>query len=203
VGSSTPVGEALAALAATPHSRFPVVGPDDDVTGIVHLRDLFAEARDRPGTLVAEVTRPLLAVPEVLTVPGLWDALREDGRHAALVVNEFGSVSGMVTLEDALEEILGEVRDEFDEEEDPITEADGRVVVRGDVLVEVLVDRFGLDLEAGRVETIGGLVWHSLGRFPEVGDHVVLEPGGLEVRVDALDGRAVARASFERPGGPS
>jgi CBS domain containing-hemolysin-like protein len=203
VGSSTPVGEALAALAATPHSRFPVVGPDDDVTGIVHLRDLFAEARDRPGTLVAEVTRPLLAVPEVLTVPGLWDALREDGRHAALVVNEFGSVSGMVTLEDALEEILGEVRDEFDEEEDPITEADGRVVVRGDVLVEVLVDRFGLDLEAGRVETVGGLVWHSLGRFPEVGDHVVLEPGGLEVRVDALDGRAVARASFERPGGPS
>ncbi len=118
-----------------------------------------------------------------------------------MVVDEYGSVAGMVTLEDALEEILGEVHDEFDDEAEPLVVADGRVSVRGDVLLDVLDRRFELDLAAGAtVDTLSGLLWHELGRFPEVGDEVPLGPHEVVVvRVDAVEGTTVARASFELP----
>ena len=114
----------------------------------------------------------MLAVAEVLTVPQLWRTLRDDEQHCAIVVNEYGSVVGMVTLEDAIEEILGEVHDEFDLEDEPISVVDGRVSVRGDVLLEMLDDRFDLDAASDEVDTVGGLVWQHLGRLPEVGDEV-------------------------------
>jgi putative hemolysin len=106
----------------------------------------------------------------------------------------------MVTLEDALEQILGEVQDEFDQEEPPIAVEDGRVTVRGDLLIDVLNDRFGLTLDPGRVDTVGGWVWQELGRLPEVGDEVTLDDG-IVLRVEAMEGRGVGRASFDLPGG--
>jgi putative hemolysin len=201
VPGSASVGEALSQLADSAHTRFPVTGgPDDDVVGIVHLRDLFIRAQADPSTTVASIARPVTAVGEVLTVPKLWRTLREDAQHCAIVVNEYGSVSGVVTLEDAIEEIFGEVHDEFDLGEEPISVAKGRVSVRGDVLLAVLSERFGADLRSDGVDTVGGLLWHKLGRLPTVGDEVRVEPGGILVRVDAIDGRAVERASFELPG---
>jgi CBS domain containing-hemolysin-like protein len=196
------VGEALAAVAASPHSRFPVVGDDgDDVIGIVHIRDLFTTARTDPDRPVADIAPGALAVAEVLTVPRLWRWLQDEAQHCAVVVDEYGSVAGMVTLEDALEEILGEVHDEFDDEAEPLVVADGRVSVRGDVLLDVLDRRFELGLAAGAtVDTVSGLLWHELGRFPEVGDEVPLGPHEVVVvRVDAVEGTTVARASFELP----
>lgn len=193
------VGEALRDLVTSPHSRFPVSGGDDDIVGIVHLRDLFNRASAQPGALVADVARPALAVPEVLTVPALWRQLRDDQQHCAIVVDEYGSVAGMVTLEDALEEIFGEVQDEFDQEIEPISVAGRRVTVRGDVLLETLSDRFGLVVPDVEVDTVGGLIGHLLGRVPEVGDEIALMDGRVAVRVDALDGRAVELASFDRP----
>jgi CBS domain containing-hemolysin-like protein len=195
------VDESLTMLAGTAHSRFPVTDDDDDVTGIVHLRDLFVQAQTRPASLVSELARPVLTVAEVLTVPKLWRALRDAEQHCAIVANEYGSVVGMITLEDAIEEIFGEVHDEFDLEEEPITVVGGRVSVRGDVLLEMLSDRFDLHVVSDEVDTVGGLVWQLLGRVPEVGDEVRLEPDGIVVRVDAVDGRAVARVGFILPGG--
>lgn len=199
VSGGTPVGEALSRLAGGPHTRYPVVGADGDVTGIVHLRDLFLEVRDGPDRPVGQLSRPVVAVAEVVTVPHLWRTLRDEEQHCALVVNEYGDVAGMVTLEDAIEEIFGEVRDEFDEEDDPITSADGRVSVRGDVLLATLRDRFGVTTDETGLETVGGLIWHLLGRTPAVGDVVTIPPDGPDLRVDAMRQRAVARASFVQP----
>jgi putative hemolysin len=199
VHAATSVGEALAMLADSPHSRFPVTDDGDDIVGLVHIRDLFVRVQVDPQVPVADVARPVLAVAEVLTVPRLWASLRDAERHCAVVVNEYGSVAGMVTLEDALEEIFGEVYDEFDPDEEPIVEVGGRVSARGDVLVEVVADRFGLALDPGDVDTVSGLLWHELGRLPVVGDEVAFEAAGIVVRVDAVDDRTVGRASFELP----
>jgi putative hemolysin len=195
------VADALARLAGGPHSRFPVTDDDGDIVGLVHLRDLFVRAQLDPRDPVRDITRPVVAVAEVVTVPNLWRTLREEEQHCALVINEYGDVAGLVTLEDAIEEIFGEVHDEFDLEDEPITSADGRVSVRGDVLLSTLRDRFGIRTDIVDVDTVGGLVWHRLGRIPVPGDLVAFAPGGPELRVDAVDGRAVARASFTDPGG--
>lgn len=199
VPATMAVGDALARLADSAHTRFPVTADTDDVIGLVHLRDLWVAAQDATHRTVGELARSVPAVAEVLTVPGLWEELRGDEEHCALVVNEFGSVAGLVTMEDAIEEIFGEVLDEFDVEEDPISVDRRRVSVRGDVLLEVLRDRFGIALPVEEVDTIGGLIWHELGQRPRVDDEVPLVPAGIVVRVDGVDGTAVTRASFDLP----
>lgn len=201
VQGTTEVGEALSMLAGGPHTRFPVTGPDEDIVGIAHLRDLFVHAQRAPGDPVSVVSQPVLAVAEVVTVPDLWRNLRLESQHCALVVNEYGDVAGLVTLEDAIEEIFGEVHDEFDVEDEPIARIGGRISLRGDVLLATVEDRFGLPIDSDDVDTIGGLIWHLLGRTPAPGDTVAFTRDGAELRVDAMDGRAVSRASFLEPGG--
>ena len=191
---------AASLLAGGPHTRFPVTGPDGDIVGLAHLRDLFVLAQTNPLTPVSDVTHPVVAVAEVVTVPRLWRTLRDEAQHCALIVNEYGDVAGLVTLEDAIEEIFGEVYDEFDIEDEPITQVDGRISVRGDILLSTLSDRFGVPHQEAGVDTVGGLIWHHLGRTPVPGDVVQSAPDGPELRVDAMDGRAVARASFIDPG---
>jgi putative hemolysin len=200
VPGSLPVAEALDRVADGPHTRFPVTDGDGEITGLVHLRDLFVEAREHPGRTVDEIARTVVVVPEMVTVPNLWRTLRDEARHCALVVNEYGDVAGLVTLEDAVEEIFGELRDEFDEEDEPIVTVGGRVSVRGDVLLSTLRERFGLDLEVDDVDTVGGWIWHQLGRTPEAGDLVRADAVGPAFRVDEMDGRAVARVSFDESG---
>ncbi len=200
VSGSATVGEALTMTAASSHSRFPVTGEDpDDVIGLVHLRDMFNEALTNAGAPVSSIVRPVLAVAETMNVPGLWKYLRDEEKHVAIVVNEYGSVTGMITLEDAIEEIFGELQDEFDVEDDPITVAGSRISVRGDVLLEVLADRFGLIFPDSGVDTVGGWLWHRLGRRPTSGDEVEVEPSGVSIRVESVEGRMVNRASFELP----
>jgi len=200
VTADTTVEDALAKVADSPHSRFPVIGDGDEITGVVHVRDLFTTSQSDASRHVAAIARPVLAVGELLTVPALWRMLRDEERHLAIVVNEYGSVAGMVTLEDALEQVLGEVHDEFDQEREPVVVEDGRVSVRGDVLIETLNHQFDLGIDPGRVDTLGGWVWQQLGRMPEVGDEVPVA-GDLVVRVDGMEGRGVGWASFQLPGG--
>lgn len=200
VAGDRTVRQALMELANTPYSRFPVTGEGDDVVGVVHLRSLYLVAETHPATLVSTVMRQPLIVAEVMSVPDLWRKLREAERHSAMVVNEYGSVAGMVTLEDALEEIFGEMQDEFDHEEEPISVQGGRVTVRGDVLVETLNSRFGLAYPEDEVDTVSGLIWNELGRLPAVGDEVQVEGQPL-LRVEAMEKRAVMRVSLTLPGG--
>lgn len=203
VSGEMTVGEALTVTAASSHSRFPVTGEDPDaVIGLVHLRDMFNEARTNAGAPVSSVVRSVLAVAEVMNVPGLWQHLRDQEQHAAIVVNEYGSVTGMITLEDAIEEIFGELQDEFDLEDEPITVAGRRISVRGDVLLELLHDRYGLRFPEAGVDTVGGWLWHRLGRRPASGDEVEVGQSGVSIRVESVEGRVVNRASFELPEDP-
>lgn len=191
--------EALAELAEGPFTRFPVVGDGGVIVGIVELRTLFELVQRGEDVTVGEVAEATVEVPEVASVPALWRALRDATAHCALVVNEYGDIAGMVTLEDAIEEVFGEVRDEFDDETDPIVVAQGRVDVRGDVLLTVLEDRFDVDFGLPDVDTIGGLVWHHVGRTPRPGDVVPARPGHPAIVVDTMHGRTVAQVSFEHP----
>ncbi|KPP91157.1 hemolysin family protein [Erythrobacter sp. HL-111] len=194
IAAGETVGDALARIAKKPYSRFPVTGPStEEIIGIVHIRTLFAAFERDPDALVETVARPPLVVAEMMPVPQLWQILRKNGQRTAIVINEYGSVSGMVTLEDALEEVFGEIQDEFDQEEDPvIARPDGRSV-RGDMNLAALADRYDIDLPDDRADTIGGLVWHELGRLPAVGDKVDLPGTPYDLEVEAMAGYAVQR----------
>ena len=216
VEASAPITDALAELSASPYTRFPVTEGGEEIVGLVTLRDLFLANEGATATTVADVADEPLVVSEVFEVPALMATFSRQGIHVAIVVNEFGSVSGMVTREDAIEEVLGEFSDEFDVEPDPITIAGDTVSVRGDVLLTVLGERFDLALPDDQVDTVSGYVWHHLGRLPAVGDTVPLitraslaateriEDPDLaslhpELRVDAVDGTLVERVSFTLP----
>ncbi|MDB5045055.1 MAG: putative hemolysin [Deinococcus sp.] len=196
------VQDALVRLAGSAYSRFPVTSSQEaDVIGVVHLRRLFLAAERTPERPVAEIMSPPLIISDAMPVPHLWRRLREAGRHSAVVVDEYGNVAGLVTLEDALEEIFGEVQDEFDQEDETVSVVGRLVTVRGDVLVDVLNDRFDLDLPTDEVDTVSGLVWQELGRLPLTGDEVRVGSGDLIFRVEAMERRAVRRVSFILPGG--
>ncbi|MFN6934599.1 MAG: hemolysin family protein [Tsuneonella sp.] len=194
VSAAESVGTALARIAEAPYSRFPVAGTSgEDIVGIVHVRALFAAFERDPQMTVGPVAQPPLVVAEMMTVPRLWQTLREQGRRTAMVINEYGSIAGMVTLEDALEEVFGELQDEFDQEEDlVIKQAHGRSV-RGDVSLATLADRFDINLPVDRADTIGGLVWHELGRLPVVGDETAVADTPYRLKVEAMAGYAVQR----------
>ena len=214
IDSSTPIAEALAEFSASPYSRFPVTERGEEIVGLVTLRDLFLANEKGTVATVAEVAERPMVVSEVFEVPPLMNAFAEQGIHVAMVVNEFGSISGMVTREDAIEEVFGEFYDEFDDEPDPITLSGSEVSVRGDVLLTILNERFELDLPVDRADTVSGYVWQHLGRLPAVGDTVPLiarkkrtevdrtdEPAepARSLRVDSVDGTLIERVSFSLP----
>ncbi len=199
VSADETVETALKRVAETAYSRFPVTGETaDDVVGIVHLRSLFAAYEKTPEAAVAAVMREPLIVADVMTVPRLWQTLRTEGQRSALVINEYGSFTGLVTLEDALEEVFGEVQDEFDNEEELVVRVGPHLSVRGDVRVSMLVERHDLALPEDRADTIGGLVWHELGRMPVAGDRMTVEDSPFDLVVEAMDGHAVQRVRVER-----
>jgi len=211
IEASTPIADALAEFSASPYTRFPVTEDGEEIVGLVTLRDLFLANEKGTVATVADIAEEPMVVGEVFEVPLLMNAFSKGAIHAAIVVNEFGTISGLVTREDAIEEVFGEFYDEFDDEPDPITLAGSAVSVRGDVLLTVLNERFGLALPVDRADTVSGYVWQHLGRLPAVGDTVPLitrsklaesgtAPGVVgpppSLRVDSVDGTLVERVSF-------
>lgn len=194
------VEQALTRAAQSPFSRFPVMMGQggEEVVGIVHLRQLFAAFERDPQAMVASIMRAPLIVGDVMSVPKLWQTLRANGRRSAMVINEYGSFTGLVTLEDALEEVFGEVQDEFDDEEELVIEHDTHISVRGDVRLSMLVDRFHIALPDDRADTVGGLMWHELGGLPTVGDRIEMAGASASLTVEAMDGQAVHRVRIER-----
>ncbi|WP_162301957.1 hemolysin family protein [Croceibacterium ferulae] len=200
VSARETVSQALARVAGAPFSRFPVSAEDaDELIGIVHIRSLFAASERDPTASVESVMLEPLIFAETLTVPLFWQRLREQGRRSALVLNEYGSISGMVTLEDALEEVFGEVQDEFDDEEDVfIQREDGAASVRGDVNLATLADRYDIVLPSDRADTIGGLAWHEFGRLPNAGEEVAVRDTDYRLQVEAVNGYLIQRVLLTR-----
>lgn len=163
------------------HTRFPLCEGDlDHVAGLIHIKDIFR--KERPIVSLKDVAREIAFVPESLTLDRLLKRMRTERFHLAAVIDEYGGVSGIVTLETVIEEIVGQIQDEFDVEKPEIRiEEPGVYVVSGGMLIEDLEDELDLEFSDRDEDTIGGVVLSELGRTPAVGDRVELGPVVLEV----------------------
>ena len=182
-------------------TRFPLVdGHLDEPKGLIHVKDVLKLARETNGSApsLEKVKRELLEVPETLPIDELLGRLRNESSHLALAVDEFGVAAGVVTMEDVIEELVGEIRDEFDEEEQPdFHRIDERCfVVEGKMPMHELSDHTELAIEDNEVSTMGGYVTHLLGHLPEQGEKVRIE--NYEVTVTESDGRRVLELKFEK-----
>ncbi len=181
----------------TGHSRFPVYDDSmDDITGIVHLKQAISVPRERRGDVpAAAIAEEPLRVPEAVHLDAVMAELRARGYQMAVVVDEYGGTAGVVTLEDLVEEIVGEVLDEHDRNRAGIVRTADGVVFPGDLRPDELRDRTGIRVPEGDVyDTIGGFVMSTLERIPLVGDVVEIEDGTLTVQ--RMDGRRVDRMRF-------
>jgi CBS domain containing-hemolysin-like protein len=178
----------------TGFSRFPVYGGDlDDVHGIVHVKQVFGIPHgERPTTSMAQLASPVLTVPESLNGDTLLDRLRSSGLQVALVVDEYGGTAGIVTLEDLVEEIVGDVRDEHDRGEVSPVRPLGKDswMVSGLLRDDELAEATGFRMPQGEYETLAGLVLSRLGRIPEVNDEVFID--GWRITVMRMDRHRVA-----------
>jgi putative hemolysin len=166
------------------YSRLPVYsGTIDHIVGFVHVRDMFElDEQERKGRTVKELTRPIRLVPETKPVDDLLREMQQDGAHMAIVVDEYGNTAGLVTMEDMVEEILGEIHDEHEPERDVVKEPDGSYAVSGTVDLDRLYELLGFrPQEETQSTTIGGLVTEWLGHVPKVGE--TLEREGIRIEV--------------------
>ena len=188
-----PYEELLAVVIATGHSRFPVTdGGRDNIIGILMAKDLLKLQR-APELNLRTLLRPAVFVPESKGLNELLRDFRSNRNHLAVVIDEFGSTAGLLTIEDVLEEIVGEIEDEFDDADAAAsgiyTLADGSQRVAGDAEIAAVNEVFGLDMPVEEFETIGGLIAHELGHVPQRGEQVVCR--GLHFSVMLTRGGAV------------
>lgn len=202
------LGRLLEVATEEGHSRIPVYqGTIDSVLGVVLTKDLLRVLHERGGSVEGEfdvrsILRPAYFVPDTKPVDELLSELRRQAVHVAIVLDEFGGTYGLVTLEDLLEEIVGEINDEFDEVEPEFeTTPEGDVLIDAGVLISDVNERFGLRIPEEEFDTVGGFVFGSLGRVPEMGDAVpVMSPEGeMELRVEQTDERRVSLLRLTRP----
>jgi putative hemolysin len=201
VPAEATVDEAKDVMLEEGHLRLPVYeGSIDRVVGVLLARDLWRA--DREGvTGIGELLRPPIFVPESKAVEDLIREMRQQRLQMAIVLDEFGGTAGLVTLEDLIEQIIGEIHDEHEQEPLPFEEEmAGEVRVRGDVPLWEVNERFDLHLPEEVYDTLGGYVFGQLGRIAEVGDEVVAE--GARFRVVAMEGRRVSRVAFVRGPAP-
>jgi len=187
------VGQALSLALRSGFSRIPVTGENtDDVVGIGYLKDMVAWDHEHPGTehteRVEKIMRPATYVPESKPVDELLRQMQVQRIHVAIVIDEYGGTAGLVTIEDILEEIVGEIADEYDNERSPVEwlgPGTARVIAR--LPVTELEELFGVAVEAEDVETVGGLLAHELGRVPIAGSEATV--AGLHLTAENVAGR--------------
>lgn len=196
---NTPLDEALKTLAESSNTRFPVYEDTIDRTvGVVHIRDLFLTALNNPEATLQDVMRPVTLVPETSTVSEVWQEFKDTRTSMVMVFDEYGGISGIVTIEDIMEEIFGDMQDEFDREIDLYREDEnGRIHLRGDMLISAANDRLLLTLPEDGPDTIGGLVVDLLERTPVVGDVVTIQQ--VTLRVETVEEYAATEVSLTPP----
>ncbi|MFE9422199.1 hemolysin family protein [Kitasatospora sp. NPDC006697] len=195
-----PLNEVREETSTSPHSRYPVVdGSYDSLVGFVHVRDLYRAHGER-ALRVREIARPVKLLPATKKVLEAMSEMRREGHHLAIVVDEYGGTAGIVTLEDLVEEVIGEIRDEYDAQETTATRrlAGGGMEVNGLLNLPDFAEETGVTLPEGPYETVAGYVVAELGTLPAVGDSVRTEDG-LLLTVAGLDGRRIDRIRVSAP----
>lgn len=193
-----PFSEALDTATRTKHTRFPLVkGHLDQSIGLIHIKDLFKSMRD-PEPNLTRIKRELKVVPDTMPLDVLLKFFLKEHAHLALVVDEFGTPAGIVFLDNVIEELVGEIQDEFDNERSQFTRInDDEFVVEGTFTLNDLAGEVEeLELESGEVTTVGGYITQQLGRFPHAGE--TMEILGYEAKVTSTDGRRVGQVHFRK-----
>ncbi len=193
LSTETEIEENVKIALASGHTRFPLIAGDTDhVIGMIHIKDLFSLARS--GNDMKEISRDIMYVPEGQHIDRLLRDFQRQRQHMAVVVDEYGGTAGIVTMENVLEELVGEIQDEFDDEAQEIKKLeDGSYSIAGMVLLDEFVEKFRLDLGEGykHYDTMGGYVFGKLGKTPKTGDRVQIPDAVLEV--EEVDGLRVTK----------
>jgi putative hemolysin len=205
IEASTPVDEAMRLVSIEGHSRYPVYrGRSDNVVGVLYAKDLFQflprDAPAMPPTVQQLAHTPINFVPETQLVSTVLREMRQRRQHMALVIDEFGGFAGVVTLEDILEEIVGDINDEHDEIEAEVQDlGDGRFLVDASVKISDLEAQLGKTLAGvdGEYDSLGGLLVHEAGRVPSIGERILT--AGLEFLVREADAKRVTRVEIVLP----
>ncbi|MGC5013697.1 hemolysin family protein [Streptosporangium sp. DT93] len=199
MSADTRLAEAAVLAAAMPHSRFPVYRDSyDDIVGFVHIRDLLDPVLTGSIEPISELVpiRPVKLVPTSKQLMATLSEMRKEGHHLAIVVDEYGGTAGIVTLEDLVEELIGDIRDEHDVEDEHVALPAGEAELDGLATLDEVATSTGVRLPAGPYETLGGFLMSSLGHLPVLGERV--EVSGFDLTVTEMDGRRVSRVRIKR-----
>ncbi len=198
VDAEMPAYKAVKFAAERPHSRYPVMnGSADDIVGFVHVRDLFDPAVASRSVRVGDLARDVLMLPDTAKLLPTLTEMRRRSTHLAIVLDEYGGTAGIVTLEDLVEELIGDIKDEYDEESAETTRLrSGDFEVDGLLNLDDFADETGVELPDGPYETVAGFLAAQLGRVPAVGDEGGVD--GYKITVTEMDGRRVARVRVHR-----
>jgi CBS domain containing-hemolysin-like protein len=202
IRATATLGQLRALLKDSEYSRLLVYGDSlDNVVGFVHMKDAFLKGDGHPDDEpITALIRPAHVVPETKRVPDLLREFQQRQTQTALVVDEYGGTAGLVTVEDLLEELVGEIRDEYDVEAEPIVEeGDQTFVFSAKVDIDALTERLGVDIEREGFETIGGYLMSRLGRVPAVGEQLTFD--GLAIEVLEAERRRVLKVRVRRAEG--
>ncbi|MBU3734633.1 MAG: HlyC/CorC family transporter [Candidatus Planktophila sp.] len=197
--ASLTVGKAIELAVDKAHSRYPVVrGSSDEVVGFIHVRDLLDTSLANKSTKIVELVRNIMYLPGTKGVLPALSEMRTQGQHLAIVLDEYGGTDGIVTLEDLVEVLIGDIRDEYDEEETEVSleERTGDFEVDGLISIEDLIEETKLEIPEGPYETASGFVMHFLGRIPQVND--VVNVNGLRITVLTMEGKRAGQLLISR-----
>jgi putative hemolysin len=190
-----PPEQALQAVLESPYTRYPVYrGSLDDIVGVLHVRDLIQAMHERGiGSVeISDLVRPSYMVPETKDLAALLKEFRNQNQHLAIVIDEYGNMEGIVTLEDVLEEIVGEIEDEFDLPDESVERIDENTIrIDGTFPIDDFNEQFGVEMPQEDYHTVAGFVFGLLGRGAEPGDEVDFD--GLHFRVDDVEGSRIQR----------
>jgi CBS domain containing-hemolysin-like protein len=193
------VHEVVSSIIACGHSRIPVFdGTIDNIVGLVYAKDLLRYwGMDESAVLLKNILRPPYFIPETKNLEELLHEFKKQRIHLAVVVDEYGGTSGLVTIEDLLEQIVGDIQDEYDLEEEWLVEdAAGSVVVDARLPIEDLEEHFGIEIAREKFDTVGGLIFHLTGRIPAAGEEV--ESDTIRLTVLEADPRKISKVRITR-----
>jgi len=199
IDSKAPISQVIQLIGDKGHSRIPVYENNlDNILGILHVKDLL-KYWGRSDISLSQIIRPPFFIPETKKLGDLLKDLRGNKSSIAMVLDEYGGTSGLITIQDIVEEIVGEIQDEHDVEEQRITEVDANTVVAdGRLDVEELEHHFDVEIPEGRFESVGGFITHILGKVPKVNETIMFR--NLEFTIESADERRIQRVRIKKLG---